>query len=61
MEIKDLARFKKYRTPSLDIVFVQNYFSKSVLQNLVGYEKWYLGLQDFNGRFFLLLPIEIPV
>lgn len=61
MEIKNLARFKKYKTSSPDILFVQKYFSKSMLQNVVGYEKLYLGLQDLNGRFFLLLPIEIPV
>lgn len=46
------ARVKKYRTASLGILFVQKYFSKSILQNLVGCEKWYLGLQDFNGIFF---------
>lgn len=61
MEIKNLARFKKYKISSPDILFVPKYFSKSMLQNLVGYEKSYLGLQDLNGTFFLLLPIEIPV
>lgn len=59
--MKILARFKKYRTSSLDIPFVQKSFSVSILENLVGYEKWYLGLQDFNGLFFPLFPKEIPV